>query len=316
MIVFADPSISSDNIGDKIISRYARAEVELLFPNEDIVSTPTQLVTCSRRLGRLLASARGIIVGGSNLLSHRYPRLHQWGNIHQYIKYGSKVHFLGVGWHSYERRVWPFNQALFGSFANSPVHSVRDSYTQKKLETFGVRSINTSCPTLWNCKDFAQSLAKPSHLICTLTYYRRNKKRDTRFLELVAQQSVELGCKTFFWPQSRGDIDYFHLLNVDRGQFEILPSSLSEFESLLSGGAVYVGTRLHAGIHALNNGVPAFIFAIDNRALEISNDVGLPIFTGEDEFHLPDEYASKLTIPHKEIAQFKSNILAAVQKGG
>jgi polysaccharide pyruvyl transferase WcaK-like protein len=39
----------------------------------------------------------------------------------------------------------------------------------------------------------------------------------------------------------------------------------------------YVGTRLHAGIRALQKGRRALIISVDNRATEIGRDTHLPI---------------------------------------
>ena len=60
--------------------------------------------------------------------------------------------------------------------------------------------------------------------------------------------------------------------------FEILDRSLSSYdECLINYSAVMVGTRLHAGIRALQKGNSALILSVDNRAIEIKKDINLPV---------------------------------------
>ena len=58
----------------------------------------------------------------------------------------------------------------------------------------------------------------------------------------------------------------------------IIPRDLEAYERrLIQGNVDYVGTRLHAGIFALNHKVRSIIVAVDNRAIEIAKDTNLPI---------------------------------------
>ena len=43
-----------------------------------------------------------------------------------------------------------------------------------------------------------------------------------------------------------------------------------------------VGTRLHAGIRALQKGNQALILSVDNRATEINKDINIPVISRFD----------------------------------
>ena len=57
---------------------------------------------------------------------------------------------------------------------------------------------------------------------------------------------------------------------------EIISPNLRSFDFILENEDIdYVGTRLHAGIRAVQKSVRTFIVTIDNRAKEISKDIYL-----------------------------------------
>jgi hypothetical protein len=131
----------------------------------------------------------------------------------------------------------------------------------------------TSCPTLWGLSGLFSSVSQPSRIVVTLTYYRADIFRDSRFFGKILAYCNDLGVEAVFWPQSVEDGDYFNHLEIDHRRFRVLPSSLAAFENSIESDTLYIGTRLHTGIHAMNLGGSARIFAIDNRATEISRDV-------------------------------------------
>lgn len=313
MIIHADPSIASDNVGDKVISRYVKAELEDLFPGELIIDVPTQLWTLSRRLRRRLADSKAIFIGGSNLLSFRYPRIHQWANIHQFLPFANKVSFFGVGWQSYEDRIWPGNRMMFSAFQGGMAHSVRDSYTQKKLAMAGISSLNTGCPTVWKLNSAPIVVQRFSSIVVTLTYYRRNLARDRVFLHAIRSIATSRGAEVVFWPQSPADVDYFRDLDIDNSlKIKTLSGTLEAFEEVIDAGALYVGTRLHAGIHALNLGADARIFAIDNRATTMGKDFNLPVFASPGALEPSLETNYVFRIPRDEISSYRDSFIAGV----
>lgn len=70
----------------------------------------------------------------------------------------------------------------------------------------------------------------------------------------------------------------------------------------------YIGTRLHAGIRALQNSVRSFIIGIDNRAIEMANDC-LPVLNQHNLSELTTlikDYSLDLTIPFENINQWRA----------
>lgn len=83
------------------------------------------------------------------------------------------------------------------------------------------------------------------------------------------------------------------------------------------GNVDYVGTRLHAGIHAMNYRIRSIIIAIDNRAIEMARDFQLPIIDRvniETDLRkmIQSDFMTKVKIPVDNInlwkAQFKRRI--------
>ena len=86
--------------------------------------------------------------------------------------------------------------------------------------------------------------------------------------------------EVYFWPQGFGDLDYFNSLALSTKQINVLKSGVKSLDNILSqGGVDYVGTRLHAGIRALQHAIRTLIIGVDNRAAEMSKDIGLPVLS-------------------------------------
>lgn len=286
MLLHLDPSIASDNLGDRIISKYVDKELAQSFPKHEIIKVPTQLFGQSRRLARLVGSADGIFIGGSNLLSGRYPRIHQWANMHQYLINKDNIFSFGVGWHSYEGRINLLSRLMLKRILHPEINSVRDEYTRAKLKEVNIQSINTGCPTLWGLKSvYLKDDCK--NLVFTLTYYRANILRDNKFLEDLFALASRYNLKVKFWPQSNKDLAYLNevLGNITHSELKILDPTIMAFEEAMAEG-IYIGTRLHAGIHALNLARPAFISKLDNRAVEMHRSFNIPVFDSVNEISL------------------------------
>jgi hypothetical protein len=110
-------------------------------------------------------------------------------------------------------------------------------------------------------------------VVFTLTDYNQHPADDRNFVKLL-QASYS---RVHFWPQGTGDKEYLDTLNIEG--VIVLPSSLASYDDLLakSDSIDYVGTRLHAGIRALQYKRRAVVLAVDNRATEINKDIGLPV---------------------------------------
>ena len=90
----------------------------------------------------------------------------------------------------------------------------------------------------------------------------------------------------------------------------LVQSDLQSFDAVLEQADLdYVGTRLHAGIRALNKGRRSLIVSIDNRAECIHADTGLPIICRKDISQklgkrIEEEIHSEITMPKSNISQW------------
>ena len=79
----------------------------------------------------------------------------------------------------------------------------------------------------------------------------------------------------YFWIQGSEDIDYLNTLkNIEN--IILIGPNIESYEKILKNGNIdYVGTRLHAGIFAIQNYVRSIIIIVDNRARDIkkSNNI-------------------------------------------
>jgi hypothetical protein len=246
------------NLGDEII----KESIDLFLKNEGL---NFNWVSYNE-------NPKGILIlGGANILSKNpWSNDSCWNPIKSLIK-SNNVFLLGVGWWQYQS-LNKITKFIYRKTFKNNIQSVRDSYTQENLKYCGVKNIiNTSCPTTWNLSNDFNS--ESDSVILTLTDYNKSYIHDKYFIELLLKKYN----KCFFWPQGIGDLDYLSELGFTEN-FEILDRSLSSYdECLINYSAVMVGTRLHAGIRALQKGNSALILSVDNRAIEIKKDINLPV---------------------------------------
>ena len=290
MLTLFDPSLGSDNLGDEIIMASISPIITKGLLGEHILRLPSHYKP--GRLGRkYIKKSRLSIACGSNMLGFRDYIRRQWTLTDlDIISLRKKVLLFGVGWSSYHTKVGFLNAYFLKNvLSDSGPHSVRDEYTKKVLESCGVKNVfNTGCPTMWllpEKRDELNSIIKPNSVVFTLTNYARSPDRDTKLIKTLTQNYDVV----YFWPQSFDDLTYIHEIKakISFQKIQIVGGSLAEYTKLLKHNDIdYIGTRLHAGIHALNSGRRAIIMAIDNRASEISKDTNLPIFFSASDLSL------------------------------
>ena len=86
---------------------------------------------------------------------------------------------------------------------------------------------------------------------------------------------------------------------------------MRSFDELLEKNEIdYIGTRLHAGIRAIQKKRRALILSIDNRATEMSNDICMNVVPREAadriEFFITSEYKTAIKIPQQNIDAWKA----------
>lgn len=303
-----DTSIAAYNIGNQIIMDAVKAELMDLFPQSFVLSLPVEDIKKNVRHYNTMSDIT--FVGGTNILNSDIRRCRQWDLSLHNILILSNIVLMGCGWWQYEERpITRYTQWAFDRiFSNKYIHSVRDEYTRNKLATIGIDSINTGCPTLWRLTDEVVGQIpkeKKSKVVITLTDYNRNKERDIKLLDVCLRNYETV----YLFPQGTGDIPYITELGyLERLQF--VSPQIAAYNAILESGEVdYIGTRLHAGIRALQKSVRSFIIGIDNRAKEMARDFGLPVLDekriDELESWIARPYELNLNIPFERIESWK-----------
>jgi len=251
--------------------------------------------------------------GGTNSLSSQMNKYSQMGfRLSDLLFIKNKLTLLGVGWWQYQAKPNLYTRFFLKNLLSRNIlHSVRDSYTKQMLGGIGVSNVvNTSCPTTWNltvkhCEQIP--LTKSENVLITLTDYNQLKQLDEKFLELIFSNYK----KVFYWIQGSGDLKYINsFTNIDRNRLCVIPPKLHLYDEILKNEDVdYIGTRLHAGIRAIQHKKRSLILAIDNRAKEISKDINLNIADRDDfsaiSSFISNSYETKLNIPFNDIEKWK-----------
>ncbi|HEY9883257.1 MAG TPA: polysaccharide pyruvyl transferase family protein, partial [Thermosynechococcaceae cyanobacterium] len=195
----------SENLGDLIIQQAVLREMGSLFGSQKIVklSTHAPLEETHRQM---IQDSSVAIVGGTNLLSSNMNHYNQWKIVlRDALQLRKRILLLGVSWWQYQGRPNSYTLALLHlALSYKGIHSVRDNYTKKKLQSIGIRNvINTGCPTMWplaNLKPNDIPQTKATNVLVMLTDYSKNVELDRRLLELAINNYETV----YFWPQGAG----------------------------------------------------------------------------------------------------------------
>jgi hypothetical protein len=308
-ITVFDTSTVTDNIGDFIIMDAVYRELLDLFPNDYFINMPTHdtLGSVARRHAR---QSDASFVGGTNLLCPNWFLRNQWRiGLLDFWRIGHPI-LLGVGWQKYKYitdifTAWMLQYLL----KNKYMHSVRDAYTQMRLNKAGVKNvINTGCVSMWrldaaHCKTVATH--KTDSVIVTVTHYLRQPELDKAWIDLVCAKYKNV----YFWSQMYGDEAYF--ASLCQQPYKVIGANLSAYDTFLKENEVdFVGTRLHGGIRALHHKRRTIILEVDNRAKEIANDTNLPTCARDELNKLTDmiegSFITDIRLPVSNIEKWKS----------
>lgn len=298
-----DTSISDYNLGNQIIMDAVMTELYDLFPTDYIFKIPYMEIT--EHTLSIINSCRYSFFGGTNSLNGNLEKYSQMGiNKHNYKKIHNFVS-LGMGWWQYQVKYSGFSKKLLVALFNNGVkHSVRDEYTKGMLSNIGITNvINTGCPTLWRLKKNGYPQKMAENVIFTITDYNKNLLRDEFFLGIITKLYKHKYC----FIQGAGDIDYIKSIDLLKN-IEFISPCLKKYDEFLDTNDVdYIGTRLHAGIRALQHGKKALIIGIDNRALEMKRDFNLPVIPSEKISDIHEYLNTKieLSIPDMRIDEWK-----------
>lgn len=302
-IAILDTSVMSFNIGDQIIMDGSRTALANTLKDAFVVNFPTHSPLFHRyefslkgkdSFSSALNSLDLKIVCGTNLLEkNMFKRKNTW-NIHLGdTKYINDIVLMGVGTDGLPKVANWYTKLLYRRALSSKyIHSTRDEKTKEFVESLGLRAINTGCPTLWSlteehCKNITS--VKQDKVIFTVTDYKPDYDKDAKMIKTLQNNYAEVSC----WLQGVEDLSYIKSLPLkeeEMNRINFIAPSLNEYDKFLTkNNCDYVGTRLHAGIRAMQKGRRSIIIGVDNRAKDMNDDVNLNYLDRSNLLEL-DEY--------------------------
>lgn len=307
--VLLDTAMESDNTGDNIIMENCIKNLPECLSPAEMQRFPTH-----RKLNdderKTIRAADFKILCGTNALSGHMRTYGLW-RIGADIELYCNTILMGVGFDSNSDSSDFYSRMMLKSILSKKyIHSVRDSFSEKKLQAMGIQNvINTGCPTMWgltpkHCAAIPKTKAKD--VICTITDYCQDAERDKKMLQIA----IDCYRNVYVWIQGQGDLEYLCALDMKKN-VRIVPEGLERYDEVLRQGDLdYIGTRLHAGIRAMSYGHRSIIISIDNRAKAISQDTGLPIIKREDvpvylQNRIYSEFETQICLPENNIATWK-----------
>jgi len=307
-----DTTISNYNLGNQIIMDAVDNILNEIF-QDDFIYRLQYAEKFGRQSLSYIKKSDFTFFGGTNSLSSQMNKYSQMGfTVSDLLFIKNKLTLLGVGWWQYQPLPNIYTKFFLKNLlSNNILHSVRDSYTKEMLSKIGIYNVvNTSCPTTWKLT-YEHCLSIPSkkseNVLITLTDYNKSTELDKKLLDLVFKKYK----KVYYWIQGNGDLEYIDSFNnLDKNKLIIIGPKLFLYDEVLQEEDVdYIGTRLHAGIRAIQKSKRVLILAIDNRAKEISKDINLNI-ADRDDFSaisnfISNSYKTELNIPFENIEKWE-----------
>lgn len=311
-ILLFDTAEGSDNVGDEIIMDYCQHQLLKIIRNPYFINKVPTHLEIGKKAYRFNKEASYSIVCGTNILKTSIIFNRGWHLSMRDMLHLKNLCLMGAGWGNYNNynsdpyTVWAYHKIL----SSKLLHSVRDSYTEKRLRSIGFKNvINTACPTMWNLTpDFCEKITeeKSDSVVTALTCYKQDREKDITMLKILHNYYYQI----YFWPQQSEDVDYLYSLQLDI-PIKILPPVLSTYDRLLNEVKVdFIGSRLHGGIRALNHTRRTLIIGVDNRAVEIHKDTNLPVLDRNNieqlESWINGKQGININLPIDNILKWKS----------
>ena len=308
-VVLLDTFLNSDNCGDGIIMENCLLQLDGCVDTGSMAHVATHSFPTEEELALLNASNKKILCG-TNILSGHMRRYGLWKLGPNIAPYRNTI-LMGVGFDSKDESFDRYTKQMLKTIlATDGLHSVRDSFSEKKLRALGITNVlNTGCPTMWGLTpEYCATIptAKASKVVCTVTDYSRDSKNDSSMLDTLLDSYETV----YLWLQGQDDLEYIRELGYE-DRLNLIPGTLADYDAVLAQTDLdYVGTRLHAGIRAISKGHRSLIVSIDNRAECISADTGLPTIRREDisialQTRLDEENKTTIDMPWENIAKWK-----------
>lgn len=305
-VLLFDTAMGTSNAGDYVIMENCQSHLERLLKLDDAVhiSTHDYPVCCNQIVGKYK------IVCGTNILSGRMRQYRLW-KLPDDLQNFHNITLMGVGFDSKEERYDLYTKLLLRTILTKRgIHSVRDSFSEKKLKAMGINNVlNTGCPTMWNLTPehcAAIPSQKARNVVSTVTDYNQDPQNDAAMLDILLENYETV----YLWLQGREDLGYIRELGYG-DKLVLIPGTLADYDAILAQEDLdYVGTRLHAGIRALSKGHRSLVVSIDNRAECISADTALPLIRRENipatlGDRVNEEFETRIHMPWETIEKWK-----------
>jgi hypothetical protein len=314
IISVLDTSVTSFNLGNQIVMESVYAILNELFPDDFFYTLPWE-GAISRTSHRYMRGSDYVFFGGTNSLSSYMLKYKQMSFRPIDLVRFNDLTLLGLGWWQYQGKPDLYSRVFIRRLlSDKNIHSVRDGYTKNKLGSIGISNvINTCCPTTWKLTPVHCAripLSKSDNVILTLTDYNTSRSSDALLLAELADSYKGIYC----WIQGIGDLEYIRSFKEFGKRITLIPPKLGKYdECLKSMDCDYIGTRLHAGIRAIQQGKRALVLAVDNRASEIAKDINLNVKLRSDALSISEfisgKYKTDIVIPIDEIKRWKAQFL-------
>lgn len=317
-VALLNTAVFSFNMGDYIIMESARKGLASVLENAFVVEIPTHSPMFHvRELGLKkknsfydkLQSFDYKFVCGTNLLAHNMRYMKTTWNINLWdTKYFGDTVLLGVGTDPSDEEVNAYTKKLYNQVLSHDFkHSVRDMRTQRMLEKLGFKAINTGCATLWGLtKEHCQQIPtkKKKTVVFTLTDYAPNPVADKKMVQVLKENYESL----YFWIQGVGDLEYLNSI-VNTEGIKFISPTLEYYNKFLDEvDCDFVGTRLHAGIKAMQKKKRSIIISVDNRARDMAQSYGLHVLENKNidllEKKINQEFETDIHIDEERIQEF------------
>lgn len=316
-VVLFNTEQGTQNLGDYIIMESIKREMQYVLKNKFVThfSTHTPIARCYQNSKKCLPlracdSAKYKFICGTNIIKYSLFVLCPDFNINIFnTKHYKNSICIGVGCDTNKKKADLYTKYIYRHiFSKDYIHSTRDERTKEFLESIGVKAINTGCPTLWGfSKEKCEKIPtqKADEVVFTLTSYKKNPKEDQLLIDILKRNYK----KVYFWIQGSEDFEYFNTFSNIEG-IEIVNPTLESFKEILQkDNTEYVGTRLHAGIYAMQNNKRSIILAIDNRSRDMCKTYNLNIVDINEidklEGMINSEFKTNIEIDIEKINQWK-----------
>ncbi|MBN9202791.1 MAG: polysaccharide pyruvyl transferase family protein [Microbacterium chocolatum] len=309
-IALLSTALDSTNDGDSIIYASVLREVPELA---HVPAIPTHRTPTGTEL-QTADSAQILVVTGSNILTGKAGHDRQWPLTERELAaYENKVVFLGVGWREYEADTTEGGTRLKRLMHPQVPVSARDAHTLQILARMDIAAVDTGCPTMWSLPSVVQTPGARDECVATLTDYRPDLLRDQFMIRVLARHYRLV----HIWPQSANDLEKLTKMWLP-SNVRIADRGLDSLDALLL-DRDYVGTRLHAGVRAMQLGSPAIVISVDNRAREIALSTGLPVLRRSADVRqlrlaLRQPSKVELSIPHRSISDWLTSFRSLIHQ--